>query len=71
MFFFMIPLDNNMMTRNRLGQDFQQRASEHEFGHMLGVPHIECDPQTGTYPSHTPVYPIGDYPMPGRASHIT
>lgn len=44
-------LDNDRVTRNRLGQDFQQRASEHEFGHMLGIPHIECDPQTGTCPS--------------------
>ncbi|WP_257666543.1 eCIS core domain-containing protein, partial [Parapedobacter tibetensis] len=40
-------LDNDMVTRNRLGQDFQQRPSEHEFGHMLGLPHIECDPSTG------------------------
>lgn len=43
--------DNDVRTRTDLGQHFEQRASEHEFGHMLGIPHIECDPTTGVCPA--------------------
>ncbi len=43
-------LDTQENTRHRLGQDFQQVGVEHEFGHMLGLAHIECDVTTGLCP---------------------
>ena len=44
-------LDTQERPRSRQGQNYKQRASEHEFGHMLGVPHIECDVSSRRCPS--------------------
>lgn len=44
-------MDTLERTRRRLGVDFQQVGVEHEFGHMLGLAHIECDVTTGTCPA--------------------
>jgi len=46
-------LDNQSRTRRSGGVDFQQRASEHEFGHMLGLPHIECGVNDSVCPRRT------------------
>jgi hypothetical protein len=44
-------MDTVERTRRRLGMDFRQRGAEHEFGHMLGLSHIECDATTGVCPA--------------------
>lgn len=36
-------LDTVDRERTHDGVTYRQRAGEHEFGHMLGLPHIECD----------------------------
>jgi len=44
-------MDTVERTRTRAGESFQQRGVEHEFGHMLGLAHIECDVTTGVCPA--------------------
>lgn len=44
-------MDIEERTREQDGNQFQQRGVEHEFGHMLGVSHVECDVVTGVCPA--------------------
>jgi len=44
-------MDIEERDRERDSTEYHQRGVEHEFGHMLGVSHVECDVVTGICPA--------------------